>query len=94
MAVEEPVKESTAPIAGSINSAEKVAAVSPASAKEDDDEFPTDWRKIALVMVVLYTAMFIVALVGLINPAYIFPHRMLILQGSNHYWAHDTQHNQ
>jgi len=35
------------------------------STDHDENEYPTDWRKITLIMSALYLAMFVVALVSL-----------------------------
>ena len=49
-------------IESEVQVAEKVENV-PVKKEADEDEFPTDWRKITLIMVALYMSMFLVALV-------------------------------
>lgn len=41
----------------------------------EEDEFPTDWRKITMIMVALYMTMFLVALVSQVSSIPLCPNR-------------------
>jgi hypothetical protein len=63
MAAKDTIEESRASTEASLHDVEKAEKPTP-EIKGDDDEFPTDWRKIALIMLALYLSMFLVALVS------------------------------